>query len=175
MRRKPGTSTHLHNFSVSKFELRIIFYAKRLESSRIRLPGSQKSYGGCVQIHDSWQCYLWHWLVAELLGSLGLFSLSSFPLTLSQTHSPHHNSSLMSFCCNPHKSQYPDTSVAYWHRTSIYPVRPCWQVAFSLPVSLTFFFVYLNVPVFLSVAQCRYSPDSVARTSLCAILESSCW
>lgn len=25
MRRKPGTSTHLHNFSVSKFELRIIF------------------------------------------------------------------------------------------------------------------------------------------------------
>ena len=74
-----------------------------------------------------------------------------------------------------YKEAYPDTSVAYWHRTSIYPVRPCWQVVFSLPVSLTFFFVYLNVPVFLSVAQCRYSPDSVARTSLCAILESSCW
>lgn len=75
---------------------------------------------------------------------MGLFSLSSFPLTLSQTHSPHHNSSLMPFCCNPHKSQYPDTSVVYWHRTSIYPVRPCWQVVFSLPVSLTFFFVYTD-------------------------------
>ena len=49
MRRKPGTSTHLHNFSVRKFELRIIFYAKRLESSRIRLPGSQKSTAGAFK------------------------------------------------------------------------------------------------------------------------------
>lgn len=49
MRRKPGTSTHLHNFSVSKFELRIIFYAKRLESTRIRLPGSQKSTAGAFK------------------------------------------------------------------------------------------------------------------------------
>ena len=49
MRRKPGTSTHLHNFSVNKFELRIIFYAKRLESSRIRLPGSQKSTAGAFK------------------------------------------------------------------------------------------------------------------------------